>query len=67
MSEKYTEKIPQHRHCLKCGKAFTGDGEYCGPDCEKGRKDEIKKKKNFLIIIWVLAVLMMVYAIMFMS
>ena len=62
-----TERIPQHRHCRNCGKAFTGDGDYCSKECEDGRKSEIKRKKNGLIIIWVLAVLIMIYAIIFMS
>lgn len=60
------ERIPQHRHCLNCGRAFAGDGDYCKPECENGRKDVIRRKKNGLIIIWVLAVLMMVYAILYM-
>ena len=65
MSEEKVERIPQHRHCLTCGKAFVGEGQYCSPDCENGKKEEIKKKKNILLIIWVLAVLMMIYAIFF--
>lgn len=65
MSQDQVERIPQHRHCLNCGRAFTGDGDYCGEECENGRKGELKKKKNGLIVIWVLAVIMMVYAIMF--
>ena len=61
------ERIPQHRHCLGCGKAFTGDGQYCSESCENGKKDEIRKKKNGLIVIWVVALLMMLYAIFFMG
>ena len=57
------ERIPQHRHCRNCGKAFTGGGDYCSEECENGRKDEIRKKKNRLIIIWVAAVLLMILAI----
>ena len=67
MKEDKPERIPQHRHCLNCGKAFTGTGDYCSPECEDGKKAEIKKKRNILLIIWILAVLMMVYAIFFLS
>ena len=67
MSEDKPERIPQHRHCLKCGKAFVGEGQYCSEECENGKKEEIKKKRNILLIIWILAILMMVYAIIYMS
>ncbi len=67
MSEEKVERIPQHRHCLNCGKAFTGDGQYCSKACEDGKKEEIKKKKNILLIIWLLAVVMMIFAIFFMG
>ena len=67
MSEDKIERIPQHRHCRACGKAYTGDGDYCSEECENEKKNEIRKKKNILMIIWVLAVLMMIYAIFFLS
>jgi hypothetical protein len=25
---EFTEKIPQHRHCVNCGKAFVGGGQF---------------------------------------
>ena len=67
MSDDKPERIPQHRHCLNCGKAFVGDGQYCSTDCEEGKKEEIKKKRNILLIIWLVAVAMMVFAIFFMD
>ena len=66
MSEDKIERIPQHRHCRACGRAYTGDGDYCSEECENEKKNEIRKK-NILMIIWVLAVLMMIYAIFFLS
>ena len=57
------ERIPQHRHCLNCNKAFVGDGRYCTPECEEGRTTELKKKRNGLLIIWGIAVAIMVVAI----
>ncbi len=65
MKEDTVERIPQHRHCLTCGRAFTGGGDYCSEACENGKKDEIKSKRNKLIIIWVIAVIMMVFAYFF--
>ena len=67
MSDDKPERIPQHRHCLNCGKAFVGEGDYCDKDCEDSKKEEIKKKRNILLIIWLIAVAMMVFAIFFMS
>ncbi len=67
MKEDTVERIPQHRHCLACGKAFTGGGDYCSEACENGKKEEIKGKRNKLIVICVIAVLMMVFAIVFMG
>ena len=66
MSEP-VERIPQHRHCLNCGRAYTGDGKYCGKECEESKTAEIKKKKNVLLIIWLAAVALMLFAIFFMG
>lgn len=57
------ERIPQHRHCANCKKAFVGDGLYCSPACEKGRTEELKSKKNKLVIVWVGAVVFMLIGI----
>ena len=62
MSE-HVEKIPQHRHCKECGKAFVGTGLYCSEKCDEGRTNELRKKKNTLLLIWGAAFLMMVVAI----
>ncbi len=67
MSDDKPDRIPQHRHCRNCGRAFSGEGDYCSKDCEDSKRSELKKKKNILIVIWVIAVLMMVYAIMTMG
>jgi len=46
------EKIPQHRHCHSCGKAFIGDGEFCGEECKESAGKDAKKKLKKLGIIW---------------
>ncbi|MDR2698238.1 MAG: DUF2116 family Zn-ribbon domain-containing protein [Candidatus Methanoplasma sp.] len=46
------ERIPQHRHCLGCGKAFVGDGEFCGIECKGSAGADAKKKIRRLALIW---------------
>jgi predicted nucleic acid-binding Zn ribbon protein len=46
------ERIPQHRHCHKCGKAFVGDGEFCGEECKGSAGAGAKKKIRKLLFIW---------------
>lgn len=38
------ERIPQHRHCVNCGKAFVGDGRFCSQACKDTAGDEVKGK-----------------------
>jgi predicted nucleic acid-binding Zn ribbon protein len=46
------ERIPQHRHCRSCGKAFVGDGEFCGDVCKSSAGKDAKKKLRKLGFIW---------------
>ena len=46
------ERIPQHRHCRNCGKAFVGEGEFCGEDCKNSVGTNAKKKIRKLLFIW---------------
>ena len=57
------ETIPQHRHCFVCGKTHTEEGRFCSEKCKDGKREELKKKKRQLWIIFALAVGMMVFAI----
>lgn len=58
------ERIPQHKHCIRCGKAFiTGEGRYCSAECKALKADELKKSKRKLLVIWAVAVVIMVIAI----
>ena len=58
------ERIPQHRHCVYCGKAYiTGDGRYCSSDCKSKKADELRASKRKLLIIWVVAAAIMIGAI----
>lgn len=57
------EKIPQHRHCDSCNKAYTGSGRFCGSECEKEKTGEISAKKKQLMTLWVLAMAVLVIAL----
>jgi len=50
---EYTEKIPQHRHCRVCGKAFVGDGHFCNNECKDSAGAGAKKKIRKLFILWI--------------
>lgn len=57
------EKIPQHRHCRNCGKAFVGDGQFCGNECKETAGSGAKKKVRKLFILWIAIVLVTVVAV----
>ncbi|MCL2148705.1 MAG: DUF2116 family Zn-ribbon domain-containing protein [Methanomassiliicoccaceae archaeon] len=50
------ERIPQHRHCRSCGKAFVGEGEFCGEECRASAGAGAKKKIRKLFIVWLVIV-----------
>ena len=47
-----TERIPQHRHCAGCGKAFVGEGRFCSTSCQAESGREVKGKLRKLMLIW---------------
>ncbi|MCL2510281.1 MAG: DUF2116 family Zn-ribbon domain-containing protein [Methanomassiliicoccaceae archaeon] len=63
------EKIPQHRHCRNCGKAFTADGDFCSDECKNYTGAEAKKKLRKLLYIWlaIVGVTIVVAVIYFMN
>ncbi len=46
------ERIPQHRHCVGCGKAFVGEGRFCSKACQEESGKEVKGKLRKLMLIW---------------
>jgi predicted nucleic acid-binding Zn ribbon protein len=48
--QEFTAKIPQHRHCRRCGKAFVGEGYYCSEECKELDGQATKKKLYRYII-----------------
>jgi len=63
MTGVFADKIPQHRHCEVCGKAFVGDGMFCSDDCRTSAGREAKKKIRKLMLVWVVLVAITVAAI----
>ena len=47
-----TERIPQHRHCAGCGKAFVGEGRFCSKSCQEESGREVKGTLRKLMLIW---------------
>lgn len=59
------EKIAQHRHCRKCGKAFVGDEPFCSDDCKKSFTGNIQKKKKQLTVLYVVSFIILLLALIF--
>ena len=58
---EHIERIPQHRHCIYCGKAYiTGEGRYCSQECKSKKAEELGASKRKLLIIWAIAVAIMI-------
>ena len=47
------ERIPQHRHCAGCGKAFVGEGRFCSKSCQEESGKEVKGQLRKLMLIWI--------------
>jgi len=62
---EYTEKIPQHRHCEACGKAFVGEGKFCSEQCQSTSRDEVKAKLRKYLILEVVLVAIVAVALWF--
>ncbi|MCJ7517204.1 MAG: DUF2116 family Zn-ribbon domain-containing protein [Methanomassiliicoccales archaeon] len=61
------DRIPQHKHCRQCGKAFIGSEQHCSSECTSESKDILKKRKRQLIILYVLTMLILSVAVITMS
>ena len=58
-----SEKIPQHRHCAKCGKAHLGEGRFCSEECKAESSGTLKKKKRQLLILYGITVAILIIAL----
>lgn len=61
--EQEKPRILQHRHCRRCGKAFTGEGtngRYCSKECfdldGSEARSKLKKYAIVVVALWVVVV-----------
>lgn len=59
-----SEKIPQHRHCSKCGKAFIGEERFCSDECKGSSNDMLKKRKRQLILLYAVTLVVLVVVLL---
>jgi len=57
------EKIPQHRHCSQCGKAFIGEGRYCSEECDRTSSDRLRKRKRQLLFLYIISFIVLIIAL----
>jgi predicted nucleic acid-binding Zn ribbon protein len=65
MTGIFSDKIPQHRHCEKCGKAFVGEGHFCSDECNESAGNTAKKKLRKLMLVWMALIVITIGAIAF--
>jgi len=61
-----SDKIPQHSHCSKCGKAFIGEDRFCSEECRTVSNDTLKKRKRQLIMLYAITLVVLMVALLFM-
>lgn len=61
------ERIPQHKHCSSCGKAFIGEGRYCSTECRNEGEKLLRTRKRQLIILYIVTLVMLTVAVMMMA
>ena len=49
------EKLLQHKHCRNCGKAVNIEDKYCNENCQEEHYAMLRKKRNQLYLLMVLA------------
>jgi predicted nucleic acid-binding Zn ribbon protein len=56
------ERLPQHKHCLTCGRAVSPKDEYCSEACERERMDTLNRKKRQLLMLYAVSVVVVIVA-----
>jgi predicted nucleic acid-binding Zn ribbon protein len=56
------ERLPQHKHCLSCGRATSPKKEYCSDDCETERIEMLQRKKKQLMMLYAVSVAVVIVA-----
>lgn len=60
-----TERIAQHRHCRKCGKAFVGGEAWCSEECKAVYTANLQRKKKQLTILYIATFIILILALVF--
>ncbi len=56
--------VPSHRHCRICQKPTPVEEEFCSESCRLDWQKLMKKKRNQLIFIWIMAAVLIVFAVL---
>lgn len=56
MAGVFADRIPQHRHCEACGKAFAGEDHFCSAECKESAGKNAKGKIRKLFLVWIVIV-----------
>lgn len=58
------ERLLQHKHCRNCGRAVSLDDDYCNDRCKDEHHSMLKKKRNQLYLMMLLALGLMVVTLL---
>ncbi len=58
--------LPQHKHCLVCGKSIEMGKDFCSPECEKtvAARRKAQSRTTWIMMIVIGAVLVLFWIIM---
>ncbi|TET90572.1 MAG: DUF2116 family Zn-ribbon domain-containing protein [Methanomassiliicoccales archaeon] len=59
------ERLPQHKHCLNCGRAVSASKDFCSDDCEEDRIGMLRRKRRQLLILYVGSIIVLLMAVIF--
>lgn len=43
-------KVPNHAHCVQCGKAIPPSEETCSAECEEERQEDTTRRKRMMYL-----------------
>ncbi|MGQ9583453.1 MAG: DUF2116 family Zn-ribbon domain-containing protein [Thermoplasmatota archaeon] len=60
-------KIPQHKHCMVCGKAIRAREQYCSEECEREWARASRTKRNLQMVLYISMAVMIVVLVLSMT
>ena len=61
--QRPTVKIPQHKHCLACGRAIKVKDETCSAECKAEWDKTVKRKRFWLLVYGAMAVVLVMLSL----